>query len=146
MAESKHAKLFVTQPKANEKIAPWRKNYSYAKESKYKTRVAYLDDEVVKGAFTTSVVWFWPRKNIKVDSPEPHTHPYAEVLAFIGTNPDDVQDLGGEIEVWLEDEKFIMTNSFLVFIPPGMKHCPIYIKNVERPILHYIATSSGKYV
>ena len=40
-----------------------------------------------------------------------HTHPYDEKYLFIGTNPDDPDDLGGEVEYWLgekeEAEKFL---------------------------------------
>jgi mannose-6-phosphate isomerase-like protein (cupin superfamily) len=145
MAASKYGKYFVTQPKADEKLAPWRQNYSYAKDNRLRTKIALVDSEVIEGAFHTSAVWLWPREGTETDSPEPHTHPFSEVLAFLGTNPDDVSDLGGEIEVWLEDEKFTMTKSFIVFIPAGMKHCPIYLRRIDRPILHYIATNSGVY-
>ena len=144
MAESKYAKYFVTQPKADQELPVYRQNYSFAKESEFMTKVTFLDSEVVEGAFHTEAVWFWPG-DVPSDSPDPHTHPFAEVLAFYGTNPDDVHDLGGEIELWLEDEKFIMTKSFLVFIPPGVKHCPFYIRRIDRPIFHYIATDAGKY-
>jgi hypothetical protein len=42
------------------------------------------------------------------------------------------------IEFWLEDEKFIIDKSFLVYIPAGMVHCPLKVLSpMEIPIFHY---------
>ena len=41
-----------------------------------------------------------------------------------------VEELGGEIELWLEDEQLIITRSCLVFIPRGMKHCPMFVRRI----------------
>jgi hypothetical protein len=76
---------------------------------------------------------------------EAHTHPFDEVIAFVGTNPDDPQDLGGEIELWLEDEPYILAKSCLVFIPKGLKHCPLIVRRVDRPIFHFITGPEGTY-
>ena len=97
-------------------------------------RVLYLDDEVVKGAFYMATTWFFKAAEQYVDA---HTHDFDEVIAFYGTNPDDVYDLAGEVELWIEDEKYLLTNSFMAFIPAGVRHCPLKVHRVDRPIFHY---------
>ena len=105
--------------------------------------MVYLDDDVLKGAFYVECVWFW--KGTEKPEVEAHTHPFDEVITFFGTNPDDPQDLCGEVEIWLEDEQYLLTKSCLIFVPKGMKHCPLHIKRVDRPIFHFTAGPAAKY-
>jgi quercetin dioxygenase-like cupin family protein len=76
---------------------------------------------------------------------KPHTHPFPETIAFFGTNWDDLQDLGGEIELWIEDEMHVMNNSFMAFVPAGVKHCPLSIRRIDRPIFHFTAGPGKTY-
>jgi hypothetical protein len=75
-----------------------------------------------------------------------HTHDTDEIIGFFGNNPKDPYDLGGEIEIWLEDEKYILTKSCLIFVPKGMKHCPLVIRKVDRPIFHFTTVTEGQYI
>jgi hypothetical protein len=75
----------------------------------------------------------------------PHTHEFDEIISFFGSNMNDIKDLGGEIELWLEDEKFRLTKSCTVFVPKGMKHCPLIIKRIDRPIFHFTCGPPGSY-
>jgi hypothetical protein len=60
--------------------------------------VAWLDDKRIKGAFYTECVWYFkPRLNMV----KAHTHDFDEVIAFFGSNPNEVHDLGGEVELWM---------------------------------------------
>ena len=68
-----------------------------------------------------------------------------EVVAFFGTNPEDPWDLCGEVELWLGDEKHIITKSSLVFIPKGLKHCPLIARRVDRPIFHFTTGPAHLY-
>jgi hypothetical protein len=74
-----------------------------------------------------------------------HSHEFDEIVTLFGTNPDDTRDLCGEVEFWIEDERYELTNSCLIFIPKGTKHCPIIFHKVERPIFHFIIGQAGKY-
>lgn len=137
MAESKYGKYIVTEPKANI-IKP-----SWSPQGPAPNRVAYLDSEVIDGAFYMECVWIMPglRPPPGVDleklSPQAHTHDYDEILGFFGSDMENIHDLGGEVELWLEDEKHIINKSCLVFIPKGMKHCPLYFRRIDKPIFHF---------
>ena len=104
--------------------------------------IVYLDGEVIKGAFYTECAWFY-KKSEGQPGPPAHIHGFDEVLAFFGSNPDNPHDLCGEIEFWLDDEKHIITESCLIFIPKGLKHSPLIIHRIDRPIFHF-STGPGR--
>lgn len=62
-----------------------------------------------------------------------HEHEYDEVLMWTGNNPDDVHDLGAEIYLDIEGERRIITTSGSVYIPAGVRHCPLGFNRVDRP-------------
>ena len=68
-----------------------------------------------------------------------------ETIGFFGTDRNDTLDLGGEIEFWLEDERYLLTRSCIIYVPSGMKHCPIKFLRIDRPIFHFIISTSGEY-
>jgi hypothetical protein len=106
----------------------------------------YLNDDKVKGSFFMMNTWTLSMNGTKpVQLELAHTHDYDEILGFMGSDVNNVTGLGGEIEIWLEDEKYIITKSFMVFIPKGMKHCPIIIRKVDRPFLGYAVGLTGAY-
>ena len=120
--------------------------------------VIWMDGEVIPGAFYAECTWIWPPsmkdQRPSVISPEeakkwpgiePHTHDFHEVLTYFGTNFDDPSDLCGEVEFWLEDEKFIINKSFLAYIPAGMVHCPLKMLRHDAPIFHYTIGPGQKY-
>ncbi|MBS7640991.1 MAG: hypothetical protein QXJ19_02010 [Candidatus Bathyarchaeia archaeon] len=106
-------------------------------------RILYLDDEIVEGAFYMECVWFG--EGVGSGSPPPHTHEFDEVLGFLGSDPNRPRELNGEVELWIDDEKHILTKSCLIFIPRGVKHCPMIFRKVDKPILHFSTGPSGKY-
>jgi hypothetical protein len=114
-------------------------------------RLLFLDNDVIPGAFYMSCSWFWPGEwpPLKPGA-EPrikaHKHDFDEVLAFIGTNPDDINDLCGEVELWVDGKQNIIDKSFLVFIPAGVMHCPLNILRAERPIFHFNSGPTKAYV
>lgn len=84
--------------------------------SQWATRVLWLDEDVVEGAFQVNCSWY--RKPSGTEVAQAHTHDSDEVIAFFGSDPNKPNDLFGEVEFWLEDEKYILTKSFLSS-PPG---------------------------
>ncbi|NLV72647.1 MAG: hypothetical protein GXY46_08640 [Actinobacteria bacterium] len=105
-----------------------------------------LDDEKVSGIpFFTDCAWVWPKPGEIVMEAEAHTHDFDEIVTVFGSNPDDPQDLGAEVEFWLDDEQYILTKSTIIWVPKGLKHCPIIFRNVQRPIFHYIVGDAARY-
>jgi len=147
VVELKHAKYIVTDVKQDMKLPQYRIGALEAQKrpAGQSTRVMWLDDEVVPGAFYTECVWFLPGMGSEQVKVEAHAHSFGETIAFFGTNYEDLHDLGGEVELWLEDEKIIMTRSFLAFVPAGMKHCPLIIRRVDRPIFHFTVGTGKEY-
>ncbi len=70
-----------------------------------------------------------------------HKHDYDEIFLFSGMNPDDITDLGAEIEYWVgEDdklEKIIFDTSACLYMPAGLAHHPMIFKNVRTPVLFF---------
>lgn len=147
MAERKTDKYIVTELKQNVVEAPWSPPVRVAGNGQG-GRVLFLDSEVAPGAFYVECVWITPRPagdESKRVSVKPHKHDYDEVIAFIGTNPEDIHDLGGEVELWLDDEKHIITRSSMVYIPKGLQHCPLTFLRVDRPIFHFTSGPGKMY-
>jgi len=76
------------------------------------------------------------RKPFKGDNPC-HTHNFHEVLAWYGGNPDDPDDFGAEVEFHMGPElvKYVFTRPTVVYLPPGLPHCPLEITRVDSPII-----------
>jgi hypothetical protein len=109
----------------------------------------YINDELngaLKNAFyiESSLV---SRKSDENDGPgsRPNNHDWDEYLLFLGTNPEDPFELGGEVEFWVEDEKHIITKTTTVFIPAGTYHLPYYIRRVDRPFAFVTTGNTLRY-
>jgi hypothetical protein len=138
MATKKWEKYILTEPNPPE----WRRAQS-AKHPDKSTMIAWLSDEVIKGAFHVEVVWFHPGVNTITNTA--HTHDFDEVVGFLGSDAAHPKDLGGEVEWWQDDEQYILHNSAIIWVPKGLKHAPMVIRRVDRPILHFTIMLSGKY-
>jgi hypothetical protein len=86
--------------------------------------------------------WEFPDKSDERPT-EAHQHDFDEVLCFFGTDWDNPYDLCGEYELWLGDEKHSITKSCIVFIPKGLKHCPLKFIRADRPIFAF-SVGTGK--
>ncbi len=64
-----------------------------------------------------------------------HAHDYDEIVMHIGIDPNDQEDLGGEIEFVLDGKPLIIDKTSSVFVPKGMKHGPLTWKSFTRPHL-----------
>jgi len=150
MPKTKYGKYIINKLIQPTEEPDWNPPVSAAGKNKG-GRVLYLDNQIVPGAFYMETVWVMPRpplsaadiKAAKKRGPGSHSHDYDEVIAFFGTDHNDPYDLGAEVELWLGDEKHIITKTSLVFIPAGLKHCPLIFLRVDRPVFHY-TTGPGK--
>ena len=103
--------------------------------------ILWLDDKIVPGAFQMNCCWYLA----PMEMTDVHHHEIPEIIGFFGNDPQNPNDLGGEIEFWLEEEMFTITKSAMIFVPPGMTHCPLIVKRVDRPIFHYSTILKGEY-
>jgi hypothetical protein len=69
--------------------------------------------------------------------PESRTHDTWELLCFVGGNPQDINDIGAEVSLFLgnNNEEHIITGATVVSVPPGLKHGPITVKKYTRPFV-----------
>jgi len=139
MAERKYEKYILTDLKLPANVEMREREYNTRA-----TRILWLEDEIMAGASSVILSWYW-KATEKEGSPS-HVHDFDEVIGFIGSDPQNPRDLGGEVEFWLEDEKYLLTKSCLIFAPKGLRHCPLRVTRVERPILFLAFSTSTKYV
>ncbi len=78
-----------------------------------------------------------------------HAHNFDELFLFVGLDPHDTLNLGGEVEFWLgegnEAEKFVTTKATAEWVPAGLAHNPHYFKRVDRPFLMVVIAMTPKY-
>ena len=93
----------------------------------------------------------WPPKKLVAESADgdpavgrgvdwpPHKHTYDEMFLFQGLDHKDPLDLGAEIEFWLGEgkdlEKIEFKTSTNVYMPAGLAHFPMKVKNLKRPFM-----------
>lgn len=108
-------------------------------------RIAWIDGDVVPGAFQMNTAWY---SAVPERDPifEEHVHDdCSELIGFLGSDPDNPQDLGGQIEFTINGEPHLLTKSSIIFLPPGVAHNPMRILKVDRPILHFSVVSKTTY-
>jgi len=137
--EANYSRYIVTELKIPEEKQKIAEAYS-----KYATRILWMDENVVEGAFHMNTAWYL-NTTVTLESTS-HVHDTDEIIGFFGNDAENPHDLGGEIEIWLEDEKQVITRSAMVFVPAGMKHCPLILKRVDRPIFHFTTVPGKLYI
>ncbi|MFC1910043.1 hypothetical protein ACFLXC_01965 [Chloroflexota bacterium] len=140
MQETRYGNLIVTELRM-----PPEKQAIAGDYNKYARRILWMDEHVIPGAFHMNTAWYL--KAAKTLENVPHVHEqYNEIIGYFGSNPDEPDDLGGEVEIWLGDEQHIITRSAMIFVPAGLKHCPQIIRRVDRPIFHFTVIPGKQYV
>ena len=111
---------------------------------KFATRILWIDGEEVPGAFQMNTAWY---KKAQPRDPlfEEHVHDESELVGFFSSDPDNPYDLNAVIEFSLEGEVHRLTKSSLLFIPGGMRHNPLRLLEVEKPIFHFSVVTSQLY-
>jgi hypothetical protein len=69
-----------------------------------------------------------------------HVHEHDEVILHFGGDPEHPEDLGGEIEVMVENEPLVFSTSTALFAPRGLAHCPVTWKKFRRPHIEMAIT------
>ena len=112
---------------------------------KFAHRILWIDGSLVPGAFQINVSWYHHAMPDPI-FPEEHTHPEDEVVAFFGSDSENPEDLGGIVEFTMNGETHRIDKSCMIFVPGGMKHLPLKLVEVNRPILHFSITLSKTYI
>lgn len=111
---------------------------------KFASRLLWVDSNVVDGAFQMNTAWYF---DVPEWDPvfEEHVHDYDELIGFIGSDPANPKELGGEMEVGIGGETHTLSKSALIFLPAGLAHMPLSIKRVDRPIFHFSIVMNPEY-
>jgi hypothetical protein len=66
-----------------------------------------------------------------------HGHDFHELLCFLGGDPQNINDLGAEVSIKLGDEleEHVFNTAGIISMPPGLKHCPLEVRNVKKPVV-----------
>lgn len=147
MPDGRWDKYIVTEPKFVTELA----NHDFTKVSGFTfPDEVYIDGDLVKEANSwLDLVWVWDR-TVPRELPGLHTHPFAEIVLLIGSDPKSLRDLGGEVEWGMgsgEDAAtYTLTSTTAIYVPNGVPHGPLVFKRVDRPILNVaIGLQTGDY-
>ncbi len=142
MHQGRNAKYVMDYPKPNAKYP----DYRVKNDPKDVKPIVQVDADTVPGAeFYSEAKWIVPNGKKEIKLCESHTHDFNEVIGFFGFNYDNIQDLGAEIEITIDNEKNIVDRSFCACIPAGMQHGPLIIRNIQRPIIHISSAKASHY-
>jgi hypothetical protein len=109
----------------------------HPKDSFDGTEMFLFDDRIMRGAFPFMCAWFAGPWRIE-ETMKPHCHHNDEVLMFIGSDPENPSELGGEVEFFFKDDRYILNKSCLIFVPGMVQHAPmrpIRVNDPKKPIL-----------
>lgn len=69
--------------------------------------------------------------------PSSHSHDYDQIVCFNGGDPNDIRDFGAVVEFGLgeEEEIQVITTSTFIWIPKGLAHGPLHVKEITKPIM-----------
>jgi hypothetical protein len=106
-------------------------------------RLLWIDGQKLRGAPYLEAVWFLTSNDT---GPEEHTHDFDEFLGFVGTDVERPEELGAEITFFIGGEAVTVTKSCLVYVPKGVKHSPLLVPSLDRPVIHFSGGNGGDYV
>lgn len=136
-----YGKYFVQTLQEPDSISPeFREMYK-----KFATRILWMDDKVVPGAFQMNTAWY---KEPQPRDPlfDAHTHDYDELIGFFGSDPDNQNDLNAIVEFAIDGEMHRLDKSTLIFVPAGLEHGPLRLLEVDKPIFHFSVVMSPEYL
>jgi hypothetical protein len=78
---------------------------------------------------------------------EIHTHPEAEILCYVGLDPDDINYLGAELELGMgkQQERHVFNKPTVAICPQGFPHLPLITRWVDKPYGFFVMCLSGEH-
>ncbi len=77
--------------------------------------------------------WIWDKVEPSIG--KMRHEKYDEIVLHIGSNYQNPEDLGADMEFGLGGELFSMNTSFAAFIPRGMQHGPLHFNTCRKPYI-----------
>jgi hypothetical protein len=132
MDESKYDKYVVYVPKKSVPAGPF-------------PSLTLMSNELVPGC-NIDVMYNWIKGHPEMDPEKPmsHSHGYDEMIINIGTDPDDPEDLGGEVIGFLGDERHTLNKTSAVYIPRNVEHGVAGFNRFDRPYIQMAIKLTGK--
>ncbi len=101
--------------------------------------MTFMSNELVTGSNTyIEIGWIY-------EMPEPNPHifehdhsDYNEIVLHIGTDPDNPEELGAEIEFVVGDDTVFIDKTSALFVPKGVKHGPLTWKSFKKPHIQMV--------
>ncbi len=146
MKESKYEKYIIRQPTRAQhgvSLAAWSTVENARTAPPY---IMMENGKPIAGVnHMAEFMWVWKDTAMGATAEKPpHKHNCEEIFLFLGTNKDDPNDLGADIEFWMGEgkdaEKLTFNTSSLLYMPKNVTHMPIIYKNVKKPILLVIVS------
>ena len=112
---------------------------------KFAKRIMWMDGSVCPGAFQMNTAWYTAvpeRDPIFTEHMHEDTN---ELVCFFSSDEQNPYDLGGEIEYSIEGEPHLLTKTTMIYIPAGLRHNPMRILKVTRPIFHCSIVMTSEY-
>ena len=90
---------------------------------------------------------FWDTGRINEGTEETHVHDFNQVILWMGSDLDNIGDLGAEVEYCLgeEKEKHVATTSSAVFIPRGLPHFPAEITKMDKRFIMFMVSCAAQW-
>jgi mannose-6-phosphate isomerase-like protein (cupin superfamily) len=68
------------------------------------------------------------------------------MIGFIGgCGRKDERGIAGDITMKIGTEQHKIIKSSLVYVPPGVDHCPVEFKNMTKPVLLFTVGNAKKW-
>lgn len=101
--------------------------------NKAKVTIVEMDANSIKGCIYGDAGWymapFCQEGMVKHDSDI--------LIMLIGADPEDHENLNAEIELWIENDRLVLTQTSIVFVPAGTAYGNLDVRNVKKPVFHY---------
>jgi hypothetical protein len=85
--------------------------------------------------------------NMGVEPDKAHSHDFDQIMVWIGTDTNDMGELGAEVEVALgeEAEKYMLTSASSLAVPKGIPHFPAAITRMDRRFIYMEVSCTSEY-
>jgi hypothetical protein len=129
MAKAKYGQYIIQKPVATGGFGP---EFVYTGEKDYNSNFTIMFLRITKPVLMEESA---------------HFHDFDMYLYFMSFDPENMGELGADIDIGLGPEQEIhnITVPTTVYIPKGMVHCPLNFKRVDKPVLFVHCTLASKY-